>query len=93
MKRRVRFDVSGRFRTVVFGDWKLVWTPGASSGEFELFDLSRDPYEADDLYTPHHPEAQRLEALLFEWLRESDVPTEKPSEDDTMRLRALGYVE
>ncbi len=94
VRRRVHFDVPGRFRTVVLGDWKLIWTPGQQPDlEYELYHLARDPTEAHDLYAPGHPEAARLQAHLASWYRHVEHQTEELSEEDRERLRALGYVD
>jgi arylsulfatase A-like enzyme len=60
VRRRVRADVSGRFR-VVDGGWKLIWTPGRDGAPCELFDLEADPERRD--LSPERG-AQRLAALL-----------------------------
>jgi arylsulfatase A-like enzyme len=95
LERRVRFDVAGRQRAVIDGRWKLVWTPGLSPElGFELYDLVADPGETRDLHRTDHPEAERLRALLFAWLRDAkDRPPQPASADDLRRLRELGYVE
>jgi arylsulfatase A-like enzyme len=96
VRRRVRFDIAGRFRTVVDGKWKLIWTPGESSetpGDFELYDLSVDLLESHDRYAAEPDEAARLKQLLFDWVRDADAPLGTPSAEDRDQLRALGYIE
>jgi arylsulfatase A-like enzyme len=93
VRRRVKSDVSGRFRAVIDGGWKLIWTPGREDAPYELFDLESDPGEARDLYRPEHPEAVRLAALLREWSADGPRAETAPSEADLEALRALGYVE
>jgi arylsulfatase A-like enzyme len=96
--RRVRADVSGRFRAVVSDDWKLIWTPFQSEAlSWELYHVREDPDETRDLYSPEHPEVPRLKALLEDWLARQDpeeVAAERElSPDDRERLRSLGYIE
>jgi arylsulfatase A-like enzyme len=93
VRRRVRPDVTGRFRAVIDGGWKLIWTPGREDAPYELFDLESDPGEARDLYRPEHPEVARLAALLHEWSADGPRAETAPSEADLEALRALGYVE
>lgn len=93
IRRRQHFDLAGRFRTVIFDDWKLIWTPGHPR-PFELYDLTTDPGETQDLYRPDHPRLRDLQGRLRQWYR---PPSETPSptsmtEDDRQRLRSLGYM-
>ena len=93
IRRRLRFDLAGRFRTIVLGDWKLIWTPAQSAElEFELYNLNDDPNETDNLYVPGHREAERLKALLRLWLQPGNDGPAALTEDDAQRLRSLGYV-
>ena len=97
VRRRVGFDVAGRFRAAVLGDWKLIWTPGQTPEmEYELYDLAADPAETHDLWTAGHPQGRVLTEQLHAWYR--DASDEKhverpPSEEDLERLRSLGYLE
>lgn len=94
MPRRVHFDVAGRFRAVVSGDWKLIWTPGQTPDqEYELYDVRSDPLETRDLYTPDHPQVERLKGLLHGWVRITDEESGGPSRSDIEALKALGYIE
>lgn len=93
VRRRVHFNVAGRFRSVTLADWKLIWTPGQTpEREFELYHLSDDPNETRDLYDPSHPQADRLKALLRDWLRSPTESSTPPSPADLQALRSLGYV-
>ncbi|UCE86439.1 MAG: sulfatase [Deltaproteobacteria bacterium] len=94
VRRRVDFSVAGRFRTVLFGDWKLIWTPGqAPDRAYELYDLAADPAESRDLFEPGRAEAERLERMLASWVRGLDDRTAEPDAHDLAMLRALGYVD
>jgi arylsulfatase A-like enzyme len=93
--RRVQFDVAGRFRAVIQGRWKLIWTPGQVEPlEYELYDLSNDPGEIDDLYDASHPEVPRLVSLLRDWMAgDPGAPTERLTREQEEILRSLGYVD
>jgi arylsulfatase A-like enzyme len=93
VRRRVRGDLSGRFRAVIDGGWKLIFTPGRDSDAYELFDLEADPGEERNLYRPEHPEAVRLAALLRAFGEDGPRGEATLSEADLEALRALGYIE
>jgi len=92
VRGRVRFDVAGRFRTVLLDDWKLIWTPGGAP-EWKLFDLAADPGETHDLWTPDHPTGRVLRKHLEDWLRGMDQQVATPDARDLELLRSLGYIE
>lgn len=93
VRGRVRFDVAGRFRTVMLDDWKLVWTPDAPDREWQLFDLSEDPGETRDLWRDDHPQGRALRGHLEGWLQGMDQEPVIPDARDMELLRSLGYVE
>lgn len=97
VRRRQENSVDGRFRAVVLGNWKLIWTPKLPESEaYELYDLRRDPNETRNLFTPAHPEFPALKSLLDEWLAAASPQAgsiEAPSEEDIEALRELGYIE
>ena len=96
--RRVRNDVAGRFRAVVDGDWKLIWTPFQKGDQrWELYDLATDPHETRDLYAADHPQVERLRPMLESWAARGAAAEPGPDvelgEADRKALRALGYLE
>jgi arylsulfatase len=97
IRRRVRFDVAGRLRAVVLGDWKLIWAPGRrGDDQFELYNLARDPGETKDVYTSNREAAAPLETALMGWLRTAgeDPPAVQQAAlapKDMEILRSLGY--
>jgi arylsulfatase A-like enzyme len=94
VRGRERFDVAGRFRAVVSGEWKLIWAPGTGgAATAELYHLTADPNEERNVYTEDHPEARRLMAHLHSWLRPAGHPDAGPTPEDLERLRSLGYVD
>jgi arylsulfatase A-like enzyme len=92
------FEVNPAFRRIeraVFaGPHKLI---ASTTGKHELYDLSRDASETEDLYEPGDSLAADLEARLTAWLdamvteadSSADVPLDAATRD---RLRALGYI-
>jgi len=94
---RRRNTVAGRFRAVVLGDWKLVWTPFApEDAAYALHDLARDPDESENHYRPDHPVVPELHAHLEDWLARAtddpDAPEPPLDPEDARLLRELGYL-
>ncbi len=84
---------------VVEGDWKLIRDTVRKRSE--LYDISKDPNEEDDLAWRHPEVVARLEARLTGWHdelarsrdgRPSAIAPEL-SEEEIEQLRGLGYVE
>jgi arylsulfatase A-like enzyme len=93
VKRRKVFNAAGRFRAVVLGDWKLIYTPFASpEPEWQLFNVRLDPHETIDHYSPEHPEVPALERHLAAWLEKAVMLTRTVSDEDIEALRSLGYI-
>jgi arylsulfatase A-like enzyme len=78
---------------VVHGGYKLIENPG---GTIELYDLTRDPAELDDLAQAEPERAALLQALLRDWLERHPTPppgtTREVSAEQLEALRALGYL-
>lgn len=91
---RVSFDVRGRFRSVVSGGWKLIWTPGQTADrEFQLYDVEADPDETRDLSRELPDRVERLKELMDAWMAEdSAVDSPEVPERDRKALRELGYI-
>ncbi|MBW2444685.1 MAG: sulfatase [Deltaproteobacteria bacterium] len=92
--RRGHLRVAGSKHAVREGDWKLILSPGEQG--FELYDLSRDPGEQDNLAGLRPDVVERLNQRLDGWQRSQRVHTAAPAapdEDAQQRLRALGYVD
>jgi arylsulfatase A-like enzyme len=95
IKRRVRHDISGRFRSVIFDGWKLIWTPFQQPGMlYELYDVESDPDETDNLYEAEKARAGVLEKYLQEWmtLQSQSVEDTRPTQKDLEILKSLGYI-
>lgn len=94
--KRVRFDLAGRLRGVMLGDWKLVWNPFQTPElEWELYDLRLDPFEARNFYSPNNPHVPALAKALSEWSARQKPGEMYPNidEEDLKALRAMGYVQ
>jgi arylsulfatase A-like enzyme len=95
IKRRVRHDIPGRFRSVILGGWKLIWTPFQEPGMlYELYDLESDPGETRNLYDLERARAEVLEKHLQEWMSAQREPAGiiQPTQKDLEILKSLGYI-
>lgn len=95
VKRRVKFDISGRFRSVTFDRWHLIVTPFQKEDlAYELYDLILDPYETKNVYHPNHPAAAILKGYSDQWVKKDtpEVDETIPSQEDLEALRSLGYI-
>ncbi len=93
VRRRKVFNAAGRFRTVILGDWKLIYTPLTSPDlEWQLFNVREDPDETVDRYAPDHPQLATLQRHLGAWLEKAVMLTTPLSDEDRKALRSLGYI-
>jgi arylsulfatase A-like enzyme len=92
---RVGFDVEGRFRAVVDGDWKLIWTPGQTpEREYQLYDIAADPNETLDRSREFPDRVLALRRTLDGWMAADTQPPAQPIPDaDEEALRELGYID
>jgi len=81
---------SGTMRMVRKDDWKLIYD---MQGEGQLYDLSRDPSELENLYS--HPEAAEKRAELLEemltWLLRIQDPLPLPRRRYVMKRDSRSY--
>jgi arylsulfatase A-like enzyme len=88
--------ISGRLRSVIFQDRKLIYFPRKEGITWQLYDLKDDPEELNNIYETI-PEIEIKE--LMDELKAIAIIPEKSgrktilSEEDKKRLRALGYAE
>ena len=75
------------------GSWKFILH--TKSGKEELYDLTADPGETNDLTASHETERRRMRLLADSYLSESAEETEPVLQTPEMeeRLRNLGYIE
>jgi arylsulfatase A-like enzyme len=86
-------EIPGEQYAIREGDWKLIVGPGEDARE--LFDLSQDPEERNDLSAAEPAKVAALDQKIRDWLethRRGDTVPDDVSQDDLERLRALGYV-
>ena len=86
----------GRYEAVADSDFHLIFDRAESSAT--LFDVTADPLEQHDLFTPGHPAVGPLTTAVSRWLEATGQPAgfleklaaTKAKEEE---LRALGYLE
>jgi len=84
-----------KFRMMVEGDWKLIYTPDGGSGSFELYDLASDPAEETNLYEEEAEIAERMRGRLMNWVKGDTLQNiEAISYDREMisNLQSIGYL-
>ena len=93
--RGYAFSDQSKFRAADDGRWHFI-LDGVES-KVTLYDLRADPLEQRDLFTPSHPDGDRLGAALNGWLKDTGqwvrfdeaLAASKAKEEE---LRALGYL-
>ena len=82
-----------RFRAVRTEDWKLTYA--SPNRTYELFDLRRDPDEAEDVLTSYPQVADSLKSMLEQWLEVVQKSVQQMNETaiDTRSIAAAPAVE
>ncbi|HEU5487101.1 MAG TPA: segregation/condensation protein A [Microlunatus sp.] len=81
--------MASRFRAVVDGDDKLIWTPGAPPGaEFRLHHLTADPAETNDVAAAEPARVAELKGFLDAWMHGNTPPPRSPDAEDLELLEA-----
>jgi arylsulfatase A-like enzyme len=79
-------------RAIFWGQLKFI---GSTAGKQELYDLSKDPDEKENLYETDKGASRDLEARLNQWLREVNEEsgsTQTLDKGALDRLKSLGYI-
>ncbi|MFH1681773.1 MAG: sulfatase [Candidatus Eisenbacteria bacterium] len=87
---------AGRWRMVRAGGSKLILIPEPEGDRFELYDLTSDPRETNNIAAENPARADSLKALLLGWIAEekSGSTFKDEVDEETMRaLRELGYIQ
>jgi arylsulfatase A-like enzyme len=77
-------------------EWKLIFHP--AYGKYELYDLSRDPEESDDVSSENKEVLEGLQKQLFTWMQRMDTEKivkkdkKKLTDKEIEALKALGYL-
>jgi arylsulfatase len=70
---RVGYEVFG-LKAYFVGDWKILWMPEPfGPGEWELFNLTEDPAEVNDLSKEHPEKVEEMVALWEKYRKDNGV--------------------
>jgi len=87
------------FRSIVSGNWKLIYDEIKDSNQ--VYNLSEDPHERNDLSGQHGEQKRMLKGLLSKWInyvktkqKVGPVPDESEllTPDERKELESLGYL-
>ena len=87
------------FRSIVFANWKLIYDEIKDSTQ--VYDLSEDPHERNDLSGQHSEQNRMLKGLLSKWInyvktkqRVGPAPDESElfTPEEIEELKSLGYL-
>jgi arylsulfatase A-like enzyme len=93
--RKFAFTDQSKYRAADDGEWQFILDGIESTAT--LYNLRTDPLAQHDLFSPSHPEGERLGEVLNRWLRETGqwvrfdeaLAASQAKEEE---LRALGYL-
>ncbi|MCK4496440.1 MAG: hypothetical protein KAU91_08830, partial [Candidatus Aminicenantes bacterium] len=74
---------------------KLIYVPQRPEGEFELYDLAKDPLELSNLIEEKPEIAKEMKKALFKWMvkqMKSKSKKEKLNEEARKILESLHYI-
>ena len=58
--------------TITSGEWSLLYSP--EEGRSELYNLTSDPHQLENVIGSHFDEAREVHRLLVEFMYETEVP-------------------
>lgn len=86
-------EVGGDWFAIIADGWKYAWSTG---GEHQLFNLTKDPRELQNLFARYPKRARKMADMLHEYLAELPQPGPQPpvpvGKEMQARLRSLGYL-
>jgi arylsulfatase A-like enzyme len=103
-KRRWQIDRHFTKFAIVKGDWKLIrsrMTLNRRDIEYELYNISNDPVEQQDLILKEEEVAEELKLLLKKYIKQKRKPiipeqllekTDKEKREEIKNLKSLGYM-
>lgn len=90
-----QYSLAGPYRGVADGRFKLIEHLG--TGDFQLFDLRRDPGETNDVRAAERRSFHRLRGTLAAWIERTEGgqtgESLRKSREAEEKLRALGYLQ
>ena len=96
--KRIFFPgIKGKWRTMIIGDWKIIYIPHPQNDIFELYNLKDDPDEKNNLISKEKEIASEMKKRILEFLKqqsnEGDADLSSMDDKSKKLLRELGYME
>lgn len=87
----------GKWRTMITGDWKIIYIPHPEKDMFELYNLKDDPEEKTNLAEIEKEKAEEMKKKILDYLKpqinEGDVKLDDLTEKSKKLLIKAGYIE
>jgi arylsulfatase A-like enzyme len=90
-------EVNAEQKSIITGEWKLIYETSEYGARYELYNLKNDPGELTDLVDIEKEQFKVLKARLEEWMnrpKPNIISSAKPLDEETKkRLKSLGYLQ
>ncbi len=95
--KRIFFPgVKGKWRAMIEGDWKIIYIPHPEKDIFELYNLTNDPNEQNNLIDKEKERASYMKDKILEFLKpqsnEGQTNLSDLTEKSRETLRKAGYI-
>ena len=87
----IHHGMQGRY-AIREGQWKLIMEGGRRAAKRELYDLSADPGEKNDLIAKHPKVAKRLAKRITEIIQNGRTTSGQPQPNDTPPWKDLVWM-
>jgi arylsulfatase A-like enzyme len=88
---------NAELKSIIAGEWKLIYEQSSYGVKYELYNLRNDPREKHNLVDIEKGQFEFLKARLEEWMNrpKPDItPLTKPLDEETKeKLKSLGYLQ
>ena len=96
--KRVYFPgIKGKWRTMIVGNWKIIYIPHPKEDIFELYNIKSDPEEKNNLIDQEKDMALHMKKKILSFLNhqsnEGDADSSNLTEKSKKLLIKLGYLE
>ena len=96
-KRVYMKGVEGKWRTMIVGDWKIIYIPHPEKNIFELYNIKNDRSENLNLIDTEKKKAEEMKIKIIDFMKSQSNEGEPMVEDLTERSKKLliqaGYLE
>ena len=89
--------IKGKWRTMIIGDWKIIYIPHPEKDIFELYNIKRDPTENQNLMDIEKKKAEEMKSKILGFIKLQSNEGEPDAKDLTEKSKKLliqaGYLE